>query len=99
VPLTARDLSRGTNHIRELTKQLRYDIDLGVVKTPTLITGKDEIKQESLAVSVPVTAPLWKTPRSVADTQSPIKLEYDPEQCLLTIEDNGIGYVRPHNHF
>jgi HSP90 family molecular chaperone len=107
----------------------------------------------ALAVSVPVTAPLWKTPRSVADTQSPIKLEmvtdfdsgfipyeieygvvmdqlsriykswkstireyianaesacmsmlkidpnyvpeirveYNPEQCLLMIEDNGIG--------
>ena len=108
----------------------------------------------ALAVSVPVTVPLWKTPRSVADTQSPIKLEtaandfdsgfipyeieygvvmdqlsriykswkstireyianaesacistlkldpnygpeirieYNPEQCLLIIEDNGIG--------
>jgi hypothetical protein len=31
VPLTARDLSRGTNHIRELAKQPRYDFDLEII--------------------------------------------------------------------
>ena len=39
----------------------------------------------ALAVSVPVTAPLWKTPRSVADTQSPIKLE--------TVTDFDSGFI------
>jgi hypothetical protein len=31
VPLTARDLSIGTNHIRELAKQPRYDFDLNII--------------------------------------------------------------------
>lgn len=118
-----------------------------------MLENNGDSAASALAVSVPVTAPLWKTPRSVADTQSPIKLEtvtdfdsgfipyeieygvvmdqlsriykswkstireyianaesacmstlkldpcyvpeirieYNPEQCLLTIEDNGIG--------
>ena len=39
----------------------------------------------ALAVSVPVTAPLWKAPRSIADTQSPIKLE--------TVTDFDSGFI------
>ena len=118
-----------------------------------MLENNGDSAASAFAESVPVTAPLWKTPRSVADTQSPIKLEtvtdfdsgfipyeieygvvmdqlsriykswkstireyianaesacmstlkldpnyvpeirieYNPEQCLLMIEDNGIG--------
>ncbi|MCE8424021.1 MAG: hypothetical protein J5U16_08845, partial [Candidatus Methanoperedens sp.] len=31
VPLNARDVGRGSNHIRELAKQPRYDIDLDII--------------------------------------------------------------------
>jgi len=31
VPLTARDVGRGANHIRELSKQPRYDFDLDII--------------------------------------------------------------------
>jgi hypothetical protein len=49
-----------------------------------LETNEDSVAV-ALAVSVPVTAPLWKTPGSVADTQSPIKLE--------TVTDFDSGYI------
>jgi CHC2 zinc finger len=31
VPLTAKDFGRGANHIRELAKQPRYDVDLDII--------------------------------------------------------------------
>jgi hypothetical protein len=50
-----------------------------------MLETNEDSAAAALAVSVPVTAPLWKAPRSVADTQSPIKLE--------TVTDFDSGFI------
>jgi len=50
-----------------------------------MLENNGDSAASALAVSVPVTAPLWKAPRSVADTQSPIKLE--------TVTDFDSGFI------